>query len=282
METHGPSSSIPPARTLTPIFSYCNSVLQALYFCRPFRECVIAYSPINAINAILKQHHSPSLDNVNSLSVTSSLPNITSIGNSLSSNSNGHGHQKSRSTTAAKTGGNCNIASSDPPKQKLPINDANLRNREESSTQSVSKSTPPELLNLAESMGKEENLLGCLQEVFVKVTNQKKRTGSIGPSAFVTRLKKENELFRSTMHQDAHEFLNYTLNNIAEILLRQQRELRKGLDLDGPISSEDQSAAHGEQQITPPLSSWVHEIFEGTLTNETKCLTCETVRFCII
>jgi ubiquitin carboxyl-terminal hydrolase 12/46 len=24
--------------------------------------------------------------------------------------------------------------------------------------------------------------------------------------------------------------------------------------------------------------TWVHDIFEGTLTNETKCLCCETVR----
>ncbi len=25
-------------------------------------------------------------------------------------------------------------------------------------------------------------------------------------------------------------------------------------------------------------STWIHELFQGTLTNETKCLSCETVR----
>lgn len=28
---------------------------------------------------------------------------------------------------------------------------------------------------------------------------------------------------------------------------------------------------------TPPEPTWVHDIFEGTLTNETRCLCCETV-----
>ena len=28
----------------------------------------------------------------------------------------------------------------------------------------------------------------------------------------------------------------------------------------------------------PADSTWIHEIFQGTLVNETKCLCCETVR----
>ena len=28
---------------------------------------------------------------------------------------------------------------------------------------------------------------------------------------------------------------------------------------------------------TKPDPTWVHEIFQGTLTNETRCLNCETV-----
>lgn len=32
------------------------------------------------------------------------------------------------------------------------------------------------------------------------------------------------------------------------------------------------AAVEGKKKKT-----WVHEVFEGTLTNETKCLCCETV-----
>eukprot|EP00128_Syssomonas_multiformis_P002422 Colp12_sorted_trinity150504_noHs@9728 len=60
------------------------------------------------------------------------------------------------------------------------------------------------------------------------------------------------------MHQDAHEFLNYLLNQCGELLEKEERAKR------GLPNSE-------------PVKTWVHEIFEGTLTNETKCLSCETV-----
>jgi uncharacterized UBP type Zn finger protein len=35
------------------------------------------------------------------------------------------------------------------------------------------------------------------------------------------------ELFRTTMHQDAHEFLNYTLNAIAENVMEQQKKMEE-------------------------------------------------------
>ena len=37
-----------------------------------------------------------------------------------------------------------------------------------------------------------------------------------------------------------------------------------------PFSSSGSTAGHKR--------TWIHDIFEGTLTNETKCLCCETVR----
>ncbi|KAI8822096.1 uncharacterized protein EV422DRAFT_495199, partial [Fimicolochytrium jonesii] len=106
-----------------------------------------------------------------------------------------------------------------------------------------------------------ETLLSGLQELFLKITTQKKKTGIIGPQQFITILKRENELFRGTMHQDAHEMLNYLLNAIAEILLRHKREMVE-------------NSTSKRQQVP---ESWVHALFEGILTNETKCLTCETV-----
>jgi ubiquitin carboxyl-terminal hydrolase 12/46 len=47
----------------------------------------------------------------------------------------------------------------------------------------------------------EENLLTCLADLFSQISSQKKKTGVIAPKRFVQRLKKQNELFRSYMHQ---------------------------------------------------------------------------------
>ncbi|KAL0286824.1 UNVERIFIED_CONTAM: Ubiquitin carboxyl-terminal hydrolase 3 [Sesamum angustifolium] len=47
----------------------------------------------------------------------------------------------------------------------------------------------------------------------LQISSQKKKTGVLAPKRFVQRLKKQNEIFRSYMHQDAHEFLNYLLND---------------------------------------------------------------------
>lgn len=161
---------------------YCNSVLQALYFCRPFREKVLAYKPLSK---------------------------------------------------------------------------------------------------------RKENLMTCLADLFNNIATQKKKTGVIAPKKFVTRLRKENELFDNYMQQDAHEFLNYLLNTISEILQgEKQREKDKERERLGSISSVNSkaSASSGYSSATmhstyktPPEPTWVHDIFEGTLTNETRCLCCETV-----
>ncbi|XP_043697618.1 ubiquitin carboxyl-terminal hydrolase 3-like isoform X2 [Telopea speciosissima] len=47
----------------------------------------------------------------------------------------------------------------------------------------------------------EENLLTCLADLFSQISSQKKKTGVIAPKRFVQRVKKQNELFRSYMHQ---------------------------------------------------------------------------------
>ena len=71
--------------------------------------------------------------------------------------------------------------------------------------------------------GAEDNLLVSLGELFSSISAQKKRTGVYAPKRFIQRLKRDNELFRSFMHQDAHEFFNYTLNECCEILEKQER-----------------------------------------------------------
>ena len=47
--------------------------------------------------------------------------------------------------------------------------------------------------------------------------------GVHAPRRFVQRLRAENEVFNNQMHQDAHEFLNYLLNEMAEILEKRNK-----------------------------------------------------------
>ncbi|KAJ9552033.1 hypothetical protein OSB04_016078 [Centaurea solstitialis] len=123
----------------------------------------------------------------------------------------------------------------------------------------------------------EENLLTCLAELFMQISTQKKKTGVIAPKRFVQRVKKENELFRGYMHQDAHEFLNFLLNELVDIL---EKETAKGPagNLSPPekiTNGPHAGPVNGAKK--EPLVTWVHKNFQGILTNETRCLRCETV-----
>ncbi|KAF4800174.1 Ubiquitin carboxyl-terminal hydrolase 12 [Turdus rufiventris] len=116
---------------------------------------------------------------------------------------------------------------------------------------------------------KKESLLTCLSDLFNSIATQKKKVGVIPPKKFISRLRKENELFDNYMQQDAHEFLNYLLNTIADLLQEEKKqEKQNGKLQNGSIESEE-----GDK----PDLTWVHEIFQGTLTNETRCLNCEAV-----
>lgn len=154
-----------------------------------------------------------------------------------------------------------------------------------------------------------ETLLTCLADLFHSIANQKKKTGTIAPKKFIARLRKENELFDNYMQQDAHEFLNYLLNTIADILQAEKQQGATGTGSGtakggnkaaaaaaaaggdsnhpsgggGPMASagttmggaaQNQAGSGGAHKPEP---TWVHDIFQGTLTNETRCLNCETV-----
>ncbi|CEH14446.1 cysteine proteinase [Ceraceosorus bombacis] len=121
--------------------------------------------------------------------------------------------------------------------------------------------------------------------------------------AFLGALKRENVLFNSSAHQDAHEFLNFTLNRVGEEIVALQRDEAKtergngtikrssktahiqmidGKVLAGPEIQNDNKEDGREAQksvrhVGQGGQTCVHRLFEGTLTNETRCLTCETV-----
>jgi len=87
--------------------------------------------------------------------------------------------------------------------------------------------------------------------------------GVVRPEDLLKTVKKENEMFRGMSQQDAHEFLGWLLNRVAE----EVELLDKGLRANGKEVTE----AKGNGK------TFVQNLFEGVLTNETRCLSCETV-----
>lgn len=77
-------------------------------------------------------------------------------------------------------------------------------------------------------------------------------------------------LFDNMQQQDAHEFLNYLLNTIGDLVAGLYQVII-------PHSFSFVVAQQREAGETE-IRTWVQEIFQGTLTNETRCLVCETVR----
>lgn len=114
------------------------------------------------------------------------------------------------------------------------------------------------------------------------MTSHKKRVGTIGPKSFVRKLKEENIMFRGFTQQDAHEFLNYTINEISDLLRRDNEraaELVKQGQLPPPDGLEPAPPVDGGESEAAAQKSrtWVHDVFGGVLTNETRCLNCECI-----
>lgn len=92
---------------------------------------------------------------------------------------------------------------------------------------------------------KEENMFTVIKDAFECITENASKTGVLSPYNLIDVIKRENILFRNAQHQDAHEFLNFLINNVLESMKQYNKE------------------------------SIITDIFEGELTSETKCLTCD-------
>lgn len=239
---------------------YCNSVLQALYFCEPFRRAVLEYDRHRRMTkAISEKNDRTSFLSTSSAtsSVNGGLKNavkgVVGIGTSTTS---------SNSTSASGNGANGS-------------HDANA-----------------DTSNSALPTTSEETMLTALSDLFGQISTQKRRTGSVPPKSFVNKLRQENELFSSYMHQDAHEFLNFILNDIVDCLRReaatQQRKKSGSAALEVDASSTtttlpNKTPPNGHLKSVPDTNSpsnsntFVHDLFEGQLSNEVRCLCCETV-----
>ncbi|KAJ6609328.1 hypothetical protein B0H10DRAFT_2166325 [Mycena sp. CBHHK59/15] len=132
------------------------------------------------------------------------------------------------------------------------------------------------------------SLFSALRSLFVYISTNPAEKGTVAPRAFIAKLREFNELFRSTMHQDAHEFLNYLLNKIVEEIEEDRKAAENGTatppvvdDLSGSVttivSKNPPTVATSNSGASPQNATLVHKLFEGVLTSETRCLTCENV-----
>ena len=138
-----------------------------------------------------------------------------------------------------------------------------------------------------------ESLFTALKDIFEAVVVHPSRNGVVSPIKFLEVLRRENEMFRSQMHQDAHEFLNLLLNTVVENVdaYAKRVEAEKAEKVQTHIVDKaDIANAESPTVSFPPFlpqqtnglggsstTRWVHELFEGTLTSETRCLTCENI-----
>jgi ubiquitin carboxyl-terminal hydrolase 9/13 len=137
----------------------------------------------------------------------------------------------------------------------------------------------------ASSYGMEESTFTALKDIFMALISNPSRTGVLSPQRFLEIFKRDNEMFRTSMHQDAHEFYGLVLNAVisnVEANAQRMKELAPPQDDNSLAQSMKTAVASAATAMglssgtRSPGTGWVHEIFEGVLTSETKCLTCET------
>jgi len=147
------------------------------------------------------------------------------------------------------------------------------------------------LRNLSEDSEDDPNsdsLMTSLAELFAQIDSQKRTVGCLTPRQFLAKLRKANDLFCNAEHQDAHEFLQFLLNDILESATKREKRKRErlaGKERDSRPPANGVVGAlfppiddpGGEEKPEEDLRTWVHDIFQGYLVNQTRCLCCENV-----
>ncbi|KAG5304593.1 ubiquitin C-terminal hydrolase [Histoplasma capsulatum G186AR] len=243
---------------------YCNSILQCLYYSVPFRESVINYprrSPIETLNeSLAKNLHYPD-------------PNAP---------------MEDKQDAKQKTNGNPSVKGGVAPPAQQPPKPEDKDSPEYKKKVAMHRLPILETRDNAMSYGMQESLFTSLKDIFEAIVATQERMGVIRPYSFLEVLRREHEMFRTAMHQDAHEFLNLLLNEVvANVEAEAERSLPPEIDQQsesGELSTNTTTTGSVATTLTnsntsksPNNTRWVHELFEGTLTSETQCLTCENV-----
>ncbi len=243
--------------------SYCNSILQCLYYSVPFREQVINYPKRTALESVTTTSTGQSRIKPDEIILPPSHPSLTYA--KLMK------QQPPGPNSARNPGGspsNTKPEDKEHPEYKKKV--ALARGPVISMT-----------TDNADAYAMPESLFTSLKDIFEALLAHKSNVGVVSPNKFLEMLRKENEMFRSAMHQDAHEFLNLLLNEVVSNVEVHSKKLEDAVGAKEMNASAEmdgfQKALSSAMPKAASNSRWVHELFEGTLTSETKCLTCENV-----
>ncbi|KAI7004551.1 cysteine proteinase, partial [Hortaea werneckii] len=252
---------------------YCNSIIQCLYFSAPFRNNVLNFPSKGFLEQMAEENKKH----------TDADGNPTANGAPLSPKNTSSTPYPNMSSPARKSmqptspGGN-------QVKQEENKDSPEYRKKLALAAGPVLDMTGDN----STQYGMDESLFTSLKDIFEAIINNQSRIGVVSPHKFLEILRRENEMFRSAMHQDAHEFLNLLLNQVVdnvELFAKQHPQLLQQAQANGGAPEEMQSqslspatsAAIASRQSTSAglATHWVHDLFEGLLTSETRCLTCE-------
>lgn len=244
--------------------SYCNSILQCLYYSVPFREQVINYPNRTPLESVLTTSTGQARFNSDAVILP---PNHSSLTPAKLAKPQPQGSNSARNPGVPPT-----------PQKPEDRDHPEFKKR-------VAQARGPTIAmgtDNAAAYGMDESLFTSLKDIFEALLAHKSNVGVVSPTKFLEVLKRENEMFRTAMHQDAHEFLNLLLNevvlNVEVHSKRLEEEKLKGMNgMNGSAYKTGFEQALASAMPKANKTGWVHELFEGTLTSETKCLTCENV-----
>ncbi|KAK6227260.1 ubiquitin carboxyl-terminal hydrolase [Colletotrichum tabaci] len=250
---------------------YCNSIVQALFYSESFRDHVIKYpllSPSDTPNGTRPK-----------VNVTIRPPVAKDPPNTPGAKQKGLSASESMKRRQAMTAGM-------PPPGAPGIRPEDKPDSPEYKKKHAMIKGP--ILELAQenpsAYGMEECTFTGLKDIFQALIESNTRTGVLSPQRFLEIFKRDNEMFRNSMHQDAHEFYGLVLNDvISNVEANAKRAQERGAEnKDGLVQSVENALGaanlmnRSANGMGSPGTGWVHDIFEGVLTSETKCLTCET------
>ncbi|KAK7951001.1 uncharacterized protein PG986_006729 [Apiospora aurea] len=250
---------------------YCNSMVQALYYTTVFRENVLNYPPLSPSET--PEGFKPKV-------------NIVVRAPQAENGTANQANEKKTLTTAEVLARRKQINSG----QVIPATQQGIRPEDKPDTPEYKKKQAMlkgPILELTQenpgAYGMDECTFTGLRDIFMTLVEANTRTGVLSPQRFLEIFKRDNEMFRNSMHQDAHEFYGLVLNDVISNVERNAKRLMEQESKhanDGLLRSLESAFSHTvvptSTGVNSPGTGWVHDIFEGVLTSETKCLTCET------
>ncbi|KAL5895926.1 hypothetical protein ACKVWC_001137 [Pyricularia oryzae] len=251
--------------------SYCNSIVQALYYSEIFRESVVNYPPFSPsdtpngkrakISVQIRPPPKKEAEDEPQGKKKTSTKDVLKQRQMINSGQGGPGLQPTRPEDKP-----------DSPEYKK--------------KQAMLKGPVLELAQEnSASYGMDESTFTGLKDLFLALIESQSRTGVLSPQRFLEIFKRDNEMFRNSMHQDAHEFYGLVLNDVistVEANAKRLQEQEQAAAKDGLAKSVEDALSPTNALVKAPAgyrspgTGWVHDIFEGLLTSETRCLTCET------